>query len=151
MDVQNIMGLKGEQSTDALVAEMVMGERKPGYVPENYLELNIDSNAIPPLSPKKCWVCYCYYEHGDVPEWEPQPFSTDIWQTYIMEEHLRERELAQPYADCLVKVLELGGAKDATRFDLAHATPLKRCQAAIWLMSGYDTGKIMAIRHSPET
>jgi hypothetical protein len=135
MDVQDIMNLQDDQCTDTLVAEMVMSELKPDYEPENYLELNIDSNVIPPLSSKKCWICYCYYEHGDVPEWEPQPFSADIRQAYIMEEHLRERGLAQPYADCLVKILELGRAKDATRFDLAHATPLQRCQAAIWLMS----------------
>ncbi len=128
------MELKDDQATDALVAEMVMGERKPDYVPENYLELNTVSNTIPPMSPMEYWICYCYYEHGDIPEWEPQPFSTDIRQAYIMEEHLRERGLALSYADCLVKVLERTGAKEATRFDLAHATPLQRCQAAIRLM-----------------
>ena len=50
MDAQDIMKLKDDQFTDTLVAEMVMSERKPDYKPENYLELNIDSNVIPPLS-----------------------------------------------------------------------------------------------------
>jgi hypothetical protein len=109
-----------------------MGEPKPDYVPENYLDLNVIPSADAPLSPKKCWACYCYYDHGDVPEWEPQPFSNDIRWAYLMEEHLRERGLALPYADYLAKILERTEAK-VTRFDLAHATPLQRCQAAIWL------------------
>ena len=140
MDVQNIIDLKDDQFTDALVAELIMGEPKPGYVPENYLALNANPSADAPLSPKKCWVCCCYYDHGDVPEWEPQPFSNDIRWAYLMEEHLRERGLALLYADFLAKILEYKGTKKLTRFDLVHATPLQRCQAAIWLNKemGYD-------------
>lgn|GEM_PF-6789666 len=135
MDAQGIIDLKANQTTDALVVEMVMGEIKPDYVPENYLDANL-SGVEPPQSPKQCWKCYCYYEHGDVPEWEPQPFSQDPRWAYRMEEHLKDQGLNVPYADCLARVLELMGTGKVNRFDLVHATPLQRCQAAIWLTAG---------------
>jgi hypothetical protein len=64
---------------DIIVAEEVMGEKKPTLTVDPHLVLTRGLVGEDTLkSPLGCWYLICLYEHGDVPEWVPMPYSTDI-------------------------------------------------------------------------
>lgn len=64
-------GIPAGYELDRLVAEKVMGETEPTF-----------QHELAHLDPEKSaggdWVCWPEYERGDVCEWTPLPFSTDL-------------------------------------------------------------------------
>lgn len=69
----NILTLSGRQ-LDELVAEYVMGEKKPTYqhAPDHLYEIDsLNGN----------WYCLPEYDDGDKCHWHPKPFSTHFQYT----------------------------------------------------------------------
>jgi hypothetical protein len=62
---------------DAIIAEEVMGEKKPTFTADAQIVLDRQLSGEAHIeSPLGCWYLVCIYEHGDVPEWIPMPYST---------------------------------------------------------------------------
>lgn len=83
MTRDEILNMLAGRELDALVAEKVMGEAQPIYVhPNLHLE-------YPEKSTAGNWYCYNIFEHGDICEWHPKPFSTNISDAWEVVEKLR--------------------------------------------------------------
>lgn len=74
-----VSGLVGRE-LDAAIAERVMGEPMPptleGVTADRAFNLYLVGEPI--KSRLNAWRCHWIYDHGDVPEWHPRPYSTDI-------------------------------------------------------------------------
>jgi len=122
---------------DAIIAEWC--EPKPIYVhtfDESFLRHN------PPKSPNGFWRCVCIYDHGDIPEWVPISFSTDLNAMALAEKMMEERGLEDDYAialadivmDDYVKRIKDGLAKTGIgswTFEIATATAAQRAEALV--------------------
>jgi len=88
MTKEEILAMKAGEYLDGVVAEQVMDEIQPKSAPQNALEQMLADNPI--RSEKGNWICLCDYEHGDIPEWHPLHFSTDISAAWQVVEKMRE-------------------------------------------------------------
>ena len=69
--------MKAGRELDALIAEKVFDSKKPTHKHDRvHLESMNDATF--------CWECFCIYAHGDVCEWYPRKFSTQIADTKLV-------------------------------------------------------------------
>ena len=84
--------LEAGRDLDALVAEHVLGEPRPlptlGY--DEFMR-NLTGDYRP-LSPSKAWIAVWVYNNGDVQEWVPRPFSTEIEAAWDVVKALRSSQ-----------------------------------------------------------
>jgi hypothetical protein len=69
---EQIENMPASREIDALVAEFIMGEKKPIYLHSHPIVTQTK------YSINMSWYCLPEYEKGDVCEWIPKPYSTDI-------------------------------------------------------------------------
>jgi len=88
MTKEEILAMEPGKYLDRMVAQEVMDEKQPQSTPQNALDRMLVNNPI--RSEKGNWVCLCDYEHGDIPEWHPLNFSTDISAAWQVVERMEE-------------------------------------------------------------
>jgi hypothetical protein len=71
------------------IAERVMGEPMPPPPPDDTLDRLLSGSPV--VSEGGNWIAVCVFEEGDVPRWEPRPFSEDISAAWEVVEQLRSR------------------------------------------------------------
>jgi hypothetical protein len=124
---------------DALVAERVMGEHTPVFIPHDPSTFLTDIR-----SENGNWYLTSDYEAGDVPYWCPLPFSTNIAAAWMVVEKLREQSIAVtvstmgPRAETGVHTTVCGTGSPHT---WAESAPLAICLAALKAV-GVDQGVI---------
>jgi hypothetical protein len=115
---------KASREFDAWIAENVMGWRK----------VNISTNAM------ECWYFLSPSNRPILPVeyWMPTERIDEAWR---MEESLAERNLWREYAGYLCNIVGYSSyEKDGIRtvkadpWNIAHASPLQRCQAAYTML-----------------
>ena len=94
-DVTPLDDLSAGPQLNALVAESAMGEARPTHVHDQ-------AHIQPIASPGGNWLCVPCYEHGDVCEWVPLPFSTAISAAWRLVEKLERLVSRFQTADGLV-------------------------------------------------
>ena len=75
-----------DRELDVLVAEKVMGELMPSPPSDQDGDLAIAGSGR--FSPRGAWMVVSIYDEGDVPRWEPMPYSTDIAAAWKVVEKL---------------------------------------------------------------
>jgi hypothetical protein len=83
LSAEQLDQLPAGQELDALVAEKVMEEAKP-------LVGHEDVHLEPRKSCGGNWLCWPEYDRGDMCEWAPAPFSTDIRAAWEVAEKMNE-------------------------------------------------------------
>jgi hypothetical protein len=78
-----ILNTPAGEPMDILIAELIMGETYPTYTHE---QLHLE---YPKTSTLGNWQCFNIFEHGDVCEWHPRPFSSDISAAWAVAEKLK--------------------------------------------------------------
>lgn len=136
MTRDEIVNMPAGREMDALVAEKVMGEPKPIYVHPN---LHIE---YPKESTLGNWRCYNIYEHGDVCEWNPLPFSTDIASAWEVVEKLCNKYHVSIWTDFTHygTALRTLGIDELVEVTAAPTAPLAICRAA--LLAVMDTTSV---------
>ena len=122
MTRDEILNLEAGREMDALIAEKVMGEKQPNYVHAN---LHME---YPETSTCGNWQCFNIFEHGDICEWHPKQFSTDISAAWEVVEMMGDKFDNVGHGEewyCVYRPDEWGNIV------YADSAPLAICRAAL--------------------
>lgn len=114
---------------DRRIAEEIMGESEPPAPDEGSVNFPVIPPSLPILSEGGNWSVVTIYEEGDIPRWEPLPFSSD-WN-YCMKA-IRAAQLDMWMDFFVYADPEIEGTPFLVyeaRFEVGENNPLAGCKA----------------------
>ncbi|MBA7635928.1 hypothetical protein ES703_43538 [subsurface metagenome] len=128
MTKEEILAMEPGTELDILVAEKVMNHPMPDFISEDALDLYLAGTPIHCDS----WTCVCRYDEGDIPQWVPATYSTDISAAWQALKKLREEYwcIEIKIADGCWVIMELLRTPPI-RVEVNAGTPFERLPEAI--------------------
>jgi hypothetical protein len=146
LSAEQVDQLPAGQELDALVAEIVMEEARP-------LVGHDDVHLEPRKSRGGNWLCWPEYDRGDVCEWAPVPFSTDMRAAWEVAEKMHKEfwkrgivfEMGNnphnpPRAWWVNVIFAEQYGRHETEMTYAETMPLAICRAALKAALPSNTG-----------
>lgn len=134
------------EKLDRRIAVEVMGEQEPPTTELEYPGL-LDRylNDVPTYSKGGNWQVHYLYENGDVFEWRPVPFSSDLdhamraYREYCKNQAKRPALLMEHYLHTGTGELEYS-AYDATKYGYGRTLPEAICNLLLALVEKKEIG-----------